>query len=91
MTFTYPAVITPMENGKVHASVPDLVGCTAEGNDLFDALEAVRVEAYEWIRIEMSEFDGDIPFSSAPEDLELQEGQSVRMIMVNVKLLPDND
>lgn len=90
MTFTYPAVLTPAENG-FHADVPDLEGCYADGADLEDTLQYAREAAEDWIRIELEEFDGSLPFSSHPEDLELKEGQFVRMLMVTIRLLPDND
>ena len=90
MTFSYPVVITPKEKGFL-AEMPDLAGCRAEGGTLEDALQEVREEAEEWIRIEMTEFEGDLPYASHPEDLLLQEGQFVRIALVPFKLLPDND
>ena len=90
MTFTYPVIVTPRGDG-FHAELPDLEGCYADGADLSEALEAVRREAEEWIRIEMTEFEGDLPFASHPDDLTLSEGQFVRMALIPYKLLPDND
>jgi predicted RNase H-like HicB family nuclease len=71
--------------------IPDLEGCYADGGDLEDALQSAREAAEEWIRIEMEEFEGDLPFSSLPEELKLEEGQFVRMLMLTIRLLPDND
>ena len=90
MTFVYPAILTPAGSG-FHAEVPDLEGCFADGNDLEDALEYARQAAEDWIRIEMEEFDGNLPFSTHPEDLVLKEGQFIRMLMLTIRLLPEND
>lgn len=92
MTFTYPAVFTPHADGKgYHAEFPDLEMCEVDGPDLEDTLDLARDAATDWISIELSEFDGDIPMSTHPDDVKIQEGQFVRNIMVHVKLLPDND
>ena len=92
MTFTYPAVITPRKEEKgFMIRLPDLEGCVAEGRDLEDALQRIREDAEDWIRIELEEFDGNLPFASHPEDLELAEGEFVRQVLVTYRLLPDND
>ncbi len=92
MTFTYPAIITPHADGVgFHVTVPDLEGCEADGNDLDDSLEFAREAASDWIGVELEEFEGNLPFASDPEDLTLEEGQFIRMLLVTIKLLPDND
>ena len=92
MTFTYPAVFTPHEDGEgYHAVFPDLECCEADGPDLEDAIENARDAACNWITVEMDEFDSDLPFSTHMEDIALKEGQIVKMISVRIKLLPDND
>lgn len=92
MTFTYPAIFTPhTQDGGFHAEFPDLMMCEVDGPDLEDTLELARDAATDWITIELSEFEGDIPMSSHPDDLTISEGQFIRMLMMNVKLLPDND
>ena len=92
MTFTYPAVFTPHEDGKgYHAVFPDLECCEADGPDLEDTIENARDAACNWITVEMDEFDSDLPFSTHVEDIALEEGQIVKMISVSIKLLPDND
>lgn len=91
MTFIYPAIFTPHENGKgYHASFPDLECCEADGQDLEDAVEEARYAAQNWIMVELED-DGDLPYASHHEDLELKEGQLVKRISITVKLLPDND
>lgn len=92
MTFIYPAVFSPKEDGKgYHVTFPDLACCETEGPDLEDALENASDAAYNWIWSEMEEDDCDIPAASIVEKLELKEGEFVRNIMVRIKLLPDND
>ena len=82
MTFTYPAVFTPQKEGSgYHVVFPDLEGCEAEGPDLEDAIDNAADAAYNWICAEMEHED----------DLDLEEGQIVRKILVRIKLLPDND
>ena len=90
MTFTYPAVVTPLAQG-FHVDVPDLEGCEADGADLEDALDAARDAATDWVQIEMTEFEGNLPYPTHPDDFSLQEGQFVRMLLLTIRLLPDND
>ena len=71
MTFTYPAVFTPHEDGKgYHAVFPDLECCEADGPDLEDTIENARDAACNWITVEMDEFDSDLPFSTHVEDMD---------------------
>ncbi len=91
MTFVYPAVFTPKKNGTGYDVVfPDLECCTAEGPDLEDAVENARDAAMNWITLELEE-EGELPAQTHVDDLNLEEGAMVKMIMVRVKLLPDND
>lgn len=91
MTFVYPAVFTPKEDGTGYrAEFPDLECCVAEGPDLEDAVENARDAAFNWISLELEE-GGELPAQTHAEDLELKEGCLVKQIMVRVKLLPDND
>lgn len=92
MTFVYPAVFTPDEDKKGYrVSFPDLACCTAYGADLEDAVDNAADAAYNWILSEMEEEDCSLPSQTALEHIELKEGETVRQIMVRVKLLPDND
>ena len=92
MTFVYPAVFTPKEDGtgyQVH--FPDLECCEAFCADMEDAIENAADAAYNWIASELEEEDCMLPNQTAVEDILLQEGEEVRRIMVRIKLLPDND
>ena len=72
MTFTYPAVFTKKEDGTgFHAFFPDLEMCEADGADLEDAIENARDAAQNWISVELEEFEGDLPFATHVDDIEL--------------------
>ena len=99
MKFTYPAVIGKEENGSWKAVLPDLACCEAVGDTLDDAIEEVNAAVYDWISLELSEDEADLPPVSDmdevnlppisdPRDLEqhLKEGQQVRQICVNIRL-----
>ncbi len=92
MTFVYPAVFTPKEDGTGYtATFPDLACCTAQGGDMEDAIDNAADAAYNWILSELEDEDCSMPAQTAVEDIALQEGEQVRSIMVRIKLLPDND
>lgn len=86
MKFTYPAIISRKEDGHYKAMFPDLATCEAAG----DTLEDVLAEAYEaarnWLELELSEEEPDLPPISHAEDLELAPGEMVRNICVNIRL-----
>ena len=92
MTFTYPAVFTEKEDGNgYHAFFPDLEMGEADGADLEDAIENARDAAQNWISVELEEFEGDLPFATHVDDIELAENQVAKQIMVKIKFLPDSD
>ena len=85
MKFTYPAIIHKTEEGTYKASFPDLACCEAVGDSMDEVIERANEAAYGWIELELQEEDCDLPAVSHPEDLELQEGDVVRNICVNIK------
>lgn len=92
MTFTYPAVFTPhKDDDGFHVKFPDLECCEADGPDLEDAVENAREAAYNWLYLEVEEQTYDFPAQSHIEDMELEEGEFVKQIMVIVRIMPDND
>lgn len=92
MTFTYPAIFTPHKEGKgYHAEFPDLEHCEVDGQDLEDAVENAREAAYNWIIVELEEFESNLPFATHIEDITPEAGQLVKLISVKVKLVPDYD
>lgn len=85
MKFIYPAVFRPTEDKKYNAFFPDLACCKANGDTLDDAIENANAAAYDWIYTELMEFEGKLPPVSDESDLELQEGDVVRNISVNIR------
>ena len=81
MKFVYPAILSKTENGY-HVRFPDLAMCEADGETEHDALRAARDAMYNWIELEMSEEDPDLPSISDPEELVLSENEEVRNIMI---------
>ena len=88
MKFTYPAVIGKEENGSWKAVLPDLTCCEAEAETLEEVIEKANAALYDWIELELSEDEVNLPPISDPRDLEqhLKEGQQVRQICVNIRL-----
>ncbi|MDO4261011.1 MAG: type II toxin-antitoxin system HicB family antitoxin [Eubacteriales bacterium] len=86
MKFTYPAIIRPAEDGVWRAILPDLACCEAEGDSVEEAVERANEALYDWIYLELTEDEGELPPISDPRDLELQEGDQVRNICVNIRL-----
>ena len=74
MKFIYPAVFRPTEDKKYNAFFPDLACCEASGDTLDDAIDT-----------ELMEFEGKLPPVSEESDLDLQEGDVVRNISVNIR------
>ena len=79
MKFIYPAVFRKTENGTYHGFFPDLECCYADGDTLDDAIDNANEAAYNWISLELSEDDCNLPSVSDKEDMELQEGRIVRL------------
>ena len=86
MKFIYPAVFRENEQGSYNAFFPDLECCTAEGDSLDDAMDKASDAAYNWIYTELTEDAMDLPAVSDESDLDLQEGDIVRNILVNIRL-----
>lgn len=86
MKFIYPAIFHKTESGAYHASFPDLAYCEAEGDTLDDAMDKASDAAYNWIYAELDEEEIDLPAISDAGDLELQEGDIVRNILVNIRM-----
>ena len=77
MKFTYPAIIRKQDNGTWKAWLPDLACCEAVGDTLDDAIEEVNAAVYDWISLELSEDEADLP---------PVEGDVTRNICVNIRL-----
>ena len=85
MKFIYPAVFRKTEKGNYKGYFPDLACCEAVGDTLDDAIENANAAAYDWITLELSEDDCQLPPVSVAEDMDLQNGDIVRNISVNIR------
>lgn len=90
MTFTYPAVFTKHEDNSYSVYFPDLEMCTAEGRTYEEASDNARDQERNWIELELDE-TGELPASTLPEDIHLEEGSEVHMMMCKIKFLPDSE
>lgn len=84
MKFIYPAVFRKCEDGTYAGFFPDLECCYAKGDTLDDAIDNANEAAYNWISLELEE-DGELPSISDESDMELEEGDIVRNISVNIR------
>ena len=85
MKFIYPAIISKTENGTFRAVFPDLECCQAEGDTVEEAVEKANEAAFDWISLELSEEDGQLPPVTDIRDMELKNGEMVRNICVNIR------
>ena len=85
MKFIYPAVIKKEADGHYTAVLPDLEGCTAEGDSIDEVLDNANAAAAEWITVEL-ETEVYLPPVSDEEDLCLNEGEFVRNICVTMRM-----
>lgn len=82
MKFIYPAVFRKQPDGSVYGFFPDLACCEVSAADLEDCIEKANEAAYNWIELELSEDEPQMPPVSDEADLELLEGDEVRNISV---------
>ena len=85
MKFIYPAVFRRTDKGTDKVFFPDLEDCFGEGETLDEAIEEANAAAYNWISLELDEDDCQLPPVSDADDLELEEGDIVRNISVNIR------
>ncbi|HIZ73818.1 MAG TPA: type II toxin-antitoxin system HicB family antitoxin [Candidatus Mediterraneibacter stercoravium] len=85
MKFIYPAVFRKTDEGGYHAWFPDLECCEASGETLDDAIENANEACRNWITVELEEDDPLLPYVSDAEDIEIEEGDIIRNISVNIR------
>ena len=66
MKFTYPAIIRKQDNGTWKAWLPDLACCEAEAETLEEVIEKANAALYDWIELELSEDEVNLPPISDP-------------------------
>lgn len=85
MKFIYPAVFRRTDAGGYYGFFPDLECCEAYGDTLDEAIEKANEAAFDWLSLELSEDEGELPSISDEGDMELLEGDIVRNISVNIR------
>lgn len=85
MKFIYPAVFRKAEDGTYQGYFPDLECCYAKGDTLEEAVENANEAACDWISLELSEEEPDLPYITDANDIPLKEGEVVRQISVNIR------
>ena len=91
MKFYYPAKITKNTDGSYDAVFPDLEMCSAHGADLYDVLENARSAMNDWISLELSEPDWELPSASDPSDIPTGPDEAVHQILVNYRFMEGYD
>ncbi len=86
MKFIYPAVFRQTAEGGYEGWFPDLECCYAKGDTLDEAVESANEAATDWITLELSEDEVQLPAITDPGDIPLKEGEIVRWISVNIRL-----
>ena len=86
MKFIYPAVFKKTDDGRYRGTFPDLESCYGEGDTLDEAIENANAAAFDWISLELSEEVPELPPITDPDDMDLEEGDVVRNIQVNIRL-----
>ena len=66
------------EDGKIYGTI-------GGGAVEHEAIEEANAAAYNWITLELDEDDCQLPPVSDEDDLELQDGDIVRNISVNIR------
>ena len=85
MKFIYPAVFHKAEDGTYQGYFPDLECCYAKGDTLEEAVENANEAATDWISLELSEEEPELPYITDASDIPLKEGEVVRQISVNIR------
>ena len=88
MKFFYPVVVSRKEDGTYHAKFPDLAMCEADGETMDEVLGEATYAAHDWIESELLEEEPDLPSATDPVDMKLADNEELRMILVNMKLMP---
>lgn len=87
MKFIYPAVFRKTPKGSYTGFFPDLESCQVTGDTLDEAMDNANDAAYNWISVELEEEDCELPTVSDESDLDLEEGDIVRNILVNIRFM----
>ncbi len=87
MTFIYPVVVTKHDDGSYTGEFPDLKMCYCRGGSLQDCLDDAQQAAYNWIELELTEDDPQMPHVTDIADLTLDKNQEARNIKVHFRMM----
>lgn len=84
MKLIYPAIFEPWDDGDGYTvTVPDLPGCTTEGDTLADAILMAQDAASGWVLDELE--DGKaIPSASEADSIQVEPGCLVNLIVLDM-------
>ncbi len=80
-------VVTKQEDGTYAGEFPDLKMCCCKGDSLQDCLDEAQQAAYNWIELELTEDDPQMPHVTDLDDLKLKENQEARNIKVHFRMM----
>jgi predicted RNase H-like HicB family nuclease len=84
MEYVYPAIFAENQDGSFTITYPDLQGCISEGKSLANAVYMAQAALTQWIEY-LSETKQDIPKVSPIKAIELNDGEFINFIRVDVK------
>jgi predicted RNase H-like HicB family nuclease len=84
MEYVYPAIFHKNNDGTHTVTYPDLPGCISEGKSLGNALHMAQTALTQWIEY-LSDKRQAIPNASAPEDIDIGDGEFVNLICADIK------
>lgn len=84
MKLVYPAIFEPWDDGNGYTvTVPDLPGCTTEGDTLAEAILMAEDAASGWVLDELE--DGKpVPAASKPERIHAAPGCLVNLLVLDM-------
>lgn len=84
MKLVYPAIFEPWDDGNGYTvTVPDLPGCTTEGDTLAEAILMAEDAASGWVLDELE--DGKpVPAASKPEHVHAAPGCLVNLLVLDM-------
>lgn len=91
MKFWYPAVFKKNNDGSYDVNFPDLNGCTAKGKNFEEAMAEAKEAERTWLEIQILEDCENPPGVSEVEDIPVTEGETARIVAVNIRLMEGYD
>jgi len=82
MKYVYPVTLSPEADGTYSVWVEDLLGCATQGNDLADAIDAVKDAMEGWLY--GAEKQGEaIPIPTPAASIPLEPGEFVSFVVAD--------